>query len=129
MTDQPRRNRIVSACMIPIIAWLGISSRRYAESLPDFVAAYAGDTLWALAVFAAIGLVFRFAPTWQVAALAFVISALVELSQLYHAPWIDAIRGTALGALTLGNEFVASDMACYAVGVFLGMLIEFLILD
>jgi hypothetical protein len=129
MTDHPRRNRIVSACAIPIVAWLGISSRRYDDFLPGFVAAYAGDTLWALAVFAAIGLLFRTAATWHVAASAFVISALVEFSQLYHAPWIDALRGTPLGALALGNEFVATDLACYAVGVFLGMLIEFSTLD
>jgi hypothetical protein len=129
MTDHPRRNWIVSACAIPIIAWLGISSRHFADSLPDFIAAYAGDTLWALAVFAAVGLVFRFAATWQVAAMAFVISALVELSQLYHAPWIDAIRVTSLGALALGNEFVATDLACYAVGVCIGMWIEFVALD
>jgi hypothetical protein len=49
---------------------------------------------------------------------------IIEVSQLYHAPWIDSIRGTTLGALVLGHGFVWSDLACYAVGVGLGILIE-----
>ena len=48
---------------------------------------------------------------------------LVE-GQLYHAPWIDSIRRTTLGGLVLGFDFVWSDLACYAVGVGLGILIE-----
>ncbi|MFM8818855.1 MAG: DUF2809 domain-containing protein, partial [Phycisphaerales bacterium] len=37
--------------------------------------------------------------------------------QLHHAPWIDGIRATRLGALVLGSGFLWSDIACYAVGV------------
>ena len=43
---------------------------------------------------------------------------------MYHAPWIDSIRRTTLGGLVLGFGFVWSDLACYAVGVGLGILIE-----
>ena len=34
----------------------------------------------------------------------------VEESQLYHASWIDSIRGTTLGALVLGHGFLWSDL-------------------
>src|SRR4051794_29745890 len=105
-TDQPRRSLIIYACAIAITTWLGIYSRREGEFLPGFFATYGGDTFWALAVFATIGLVFPSLPTWRSAAGAFVIPSLVEFSQLYHAPWIDEIRGTPLGALALGSEFV-----------------------
>ncbi len=44
--------------------------------------------------------------------------------QLYHAPWIDSIRQTTLGGLILGFGFLCSDLACYALGVLLGVLIE-----
>ena len=53
-------------------------------------------------------------------------SVLVEVSQLFHAPWIDSIRRTTLGGLVLGFDFVWSDLACYAVGVGLGLLIEWI---
>jgi hypothetical protein len=43
---------------------------------------------------------------------------------LYHAPWIDSIRGTTLGGLILGYGYLWSDLACYAVGVGLGALME-----
>ena len=46
------------------------------------------------------------------------------MSQLYHAPWIDSIRHTTLGGLILGYGFLWSDLACYAVGVGLGVVIE-----
>ena len=51
-------------------------------------------------------------------------SILIEVSQLYHAPWIDSIRRTTMGGLVLGFGFVWSDLACYAVGVGLGVVIE-----
>ena len=51
-------------------------------------------------------------------------SVAVELSQLYHAPWIDSIRHTTIGGLILGFGFLWSDLACYSLGVGLGVLIE-----
>ncbi len=48
----------------------------------------------------------------------------VEFSQLYHAPWIDSVRNTRLGALALGSIFNAPDLIAYAAGVALGVVIE-----
>ena len=56
--------------------------------------------------------------------LALAFSVAVELSQLYHAPWIDSIRQTTLGGLILGFDFVWSDLVCYALGVGLGVLVD-----
>ena len=110
--------------LIALVALLGIGSRHYAADLPGFVAAYAGDTLWALAAFFGIGLLLPRASTGRVALLAITFSTLIEVSQLYKAPWIDSIRRTILGGLVLGYDFVWSDLACYTVGVGLGMLVE-----
>jgi len=106
---------------------LGIGSRRYAHALPELIAAYAGDTLWALAAFLGIGVLLPRASTVRVALLAMALSVAVELSQLYHAPWIDSIRRTTLGGLILGFGFVWSDLACYAAGVGLGVCGEILV--
>jgi hypothetical protein len=103
---------------------LGLGSRRHASRLPGFVAAYAGDTLWAFVAYLVIGLVLPGVSTWRVALMAMSFSAVVEVSQLYHAPWIDSIRRTTLGGLALGYGFLWSDLACYAVGVGLGVVIE-----
>jgi hypothetical protein len=46
----------------------------------------------------------------------------VEFSQLYHAPWIDAVRATLPGRLVLGTTFNWPDLLAYALGVGLGAL-------
>jgi hypothetical protein len=123
-----RRNPLVQITLIALAAVLGIGSRRYAPALPGFVATYAGDTLWALAAFAGVGLLLPRASTRKVGLLAMAFSIGIELSQLYHAPWIDSIRQTTLGGLILGFGFLWSDLACYAAGVGLGTILEQIIL-
>jgi hypothetical protein len=92
--------------------------------LPTFLAQYAGDTLWAMMAF--IGVAFL-APTWstfRLAIVAMAVSAAVEVSQFYHAPWIDAVRHWRVGGLVLGYGFLWSDLACYTVGVILGVALD-----
>jgi hypothetical protein len=124
MSRRQHRDPLIWIALIILSAFLGIGSRHYAEHLPGFLAAYAGDTLWALVAFLGIGLLLRRVSTWAVAVLALSFSVLIEMSQLYHAPWIDSIRHTTLGGLALGYGFLWGDLACYAVGVGLGVVIE-----
>jgi Protein of unknown function (DUF2809) len=124
MSKLRRRNPLVQIILVVLVCLLGIGSRRYTHALPGFIAVYAGDTLWALAAFLGIGLILRRASTWTIACLAMGFSVAIELSQLYHAPWIDSIRQTTLGGLILGFGFLWSDLACYAVGVGLGVMID-----
>jgi hypothetical protein len=119
-----RRHPPVQIGLLVVVCLLGIGSRRYAHALPGFIAAYAGDTLWALLVFLGIGLVLRRASTGTIAGLAMAFSVAIEISQLYHAPWIDSIRQTTLGGLILGFGFLWSDLACYAVGASLGVIMD-----
>jgi hypothetical protein len=62
--------------------------------------------------------------TQKVAKLTVGISLVVELSQLYHASWIDTIRSTTLGHLVLGSGFDAIDLLWYIAGVGIGVLSE-----
>jgi len=116
-----RRSRPAHAVGLALVIAAGLASRsRLASVLPEFVAAYAGDTLWALALFLVLGLAFPARPTWQLAVAALAGSFAVEFSQLWRSGWLDAIRATRVGALLLGSGFLASDLACYTVGVGLG---------
>lgn len=58
------------------------------------------------------------------AGISLVLAFAVEVSQLYHAPWIDGIRSTTLGGLVLGFGFLWSDLVCYLVGIAAGSLAE-----
>ena len=120
---QPRRRRVYAIALVVVIA-AGLASRRFGDGLPVFVATYAGDTLWASMVFVGLGFVFPSWSTTTIAAAALAFAYLDEISQLYHAPWIDAIRATTPGALVLGYGFLWSDIACYTVGVALAAGLE-----
>ena len=118
------RNRIVSTALLTLVAILGLGSRRFGANLPHALAAYTGDTAWALAVFLGLVLLFPKVSTWRSALLTLIISYLVEFSQLYHAVWIDAIRDHSLGHLALGSGFDAKDLVCYTAGVGIAVLID-----
>ena len=117
------RNRILYGLLTLVVILLGLASRRFFDGFP-FVRAYVGDELWALMVFLAFALVFNRWSVRSVALAALLFSFGIELSQLYHAPWIDSLRATRLGGLVLGFSFVWSDLLCYGVGVAIGVLLD-----
>jgi len=119
-----RRSRLGYLAAASLVVVMGLASRRYAAALPSFLARYAGDTLWAVMVFVLIGVLSARWSTGRVAAAALATSYGVELSQLYHAPWIDSVRATRLGALVLGYGFLWSDIVCYTVGVAVCVAVE-----
>lgn len=47
-------------------------------------------------------------------------TCLLEFLQLWHPPFLEAIRATLLGRLLLGNTFQWSDIPYYFIGSFLG---------
>ena len=121
-----KRNRIFYVLLLVSTILLGLGSRRYAPQLPEWVGLYLGDLLWALMVFLLLGTVFRTQSTTKLALVALGFSCLIEVSQLYHAPWIDAIRSTRLGGLVLGFGFLWSDLLSYSAGIAIGFLLELL---
>jgi hypothetical protein len=118
-----RRQRPVYAALTAGTVVLGLLSRRI-PALPAWLAKDAGDVLYATMVFWLVGLLAPALPTRSAAVAAVAFCFAIELSQLYHAPWIDAIRDTRLGGLVLGHGLHATDLVCYGIGVVLGVLIE-----
>lgn len=102
----------------------GLASRSEFIGLPPFFAKYAGDALWALMIFVGFGFLLQARSTMAVAGLAAIMCVMVEFSQLYHAPWIDAVRRTWFGRMTLGNTFGWGDLVAYAVGIAAGVVAE-----
>ena len=120
------RNRFLYGALLVGIIVAGLGTRRYGSFLPEVVATYGGDTLWALMVFVGLGLVARAWPTSWVAGVALAVSYGVEFSQLYHTPWLDELRRRTVGGLVLGRGFLWSDLACYTVGIGFGIVLELL---
>jgi Protein of unknown function (DUF2809) len=121
---RPPRSRLAYGIALVLVIAAGLGSRVFGRSLPAVIATYAGDTLYATMVFVGLGIL---APRWSTARLAVTAlasSCAIEVSQLYHEPWIDVIRNTRPGALVLGYGFLWSDLACYVAGVAIAAGVE-----
>ncbi len=105
------------------VAICGLMSRKYPFLLPAFLGKYPGDALWAVMVYLACTFIRPAATAGRLATSALAISYLDELSQLYQAPWINAIRATTAGHLVLGSAFSWYDMLAYTVGIALVALV------
>jgi len=121
-----KRSRITYFIAAIAVIAIGLSSRRYAAEIPEFFSSYAGDTLWALTAFLGVGMLFPKWSTPRVGAIALLFAFAIELSQVYHSPWIDQVRHTTAGGLILGYGFLWSDLLCYFVGVSIGCTLEIL---
>ena len=122
MADWKKRGVFVAFAVAAML--LGLASRRYGSSLPNFVAENAGDAFWTALVYCGISFCVPNAKILTRAAMTLAFAYAIEISQLYHAPWIDSIRETTLGGLVLGFHFVWVDLLRYAVGVLFSVAVE-----
>jgi len=83
-----------------------------------------GDALWAAMMAWWIGAAAPRARLTIRSAAAYAVCVAVETSQLYHAPWLDALRATRAGHLVLGSGFDPRDLLAYALGVVAAALLE-----
>ncbi|UFH57040.1 DUF2809 domain-containing protein [Spirosoma sp. KNUC1025] len=118
-----KRNRVIYGLLMIGVMGLGLASRQLFSTIP-FIKSYVGDVLWALMVFLGFALTFNRWPTKSIALATLLFSYCIEISQLYHAPWIERLRATRLGVLVLGFTFVWSDFLCYSLGVLVGILLD-----
>lgn len=116
------RLRIAYAVFAILVLCLGLLWRSRFFGLPLFVAKYGGDALWSLLVFVCVRFCLPGRPYSNPAIIAFGFACAVEFSQLYHAPWIDAIRATLPGRLVLGSTFNWPDIPAYALGIICGFV-------
>ena len=123
-TKRPRR---IYLPIIGLIFCLGLPARTTNDYLPSWYVNYFGDFLWAMMLFFLCAVLFRWQTKWAV--LATIASTwLIEVSQLYHAPWIDSLRDIKVLGLILGYGFLWSDLVAYTAGISLGAAVDYAIL-
>jgi len=120
------RNRVIYILLVPLLVVCGLLSRS-SFPLPEIFRVYGGDTLWAMLVYYLIAIFLKNRKPHIIGLLSLSFSYFIELSQLYHAPWLDMIRNTTFGALVLGFGFLWSDLVCYTVGVGAALVSDLLI--
>lgn len=119
-----RGNRIRYMFMSLIVMCLGLLSRKFVDYIPDIINMFLGDSLWALMIYLLIRMILIKFSINRVALISILFCFSIEISQLYHEPWIDAIRRTTLGGLVLGYGFLWSDLGAYLLGIVVGIIID-----
>ncbi|SEP36545.1 DUF2809 domain-containing protein [Mucilaginibacter sp. OK283] len=119
-----RRSRLLYFILIIATIIIGLLSRHF-KSIPLFI----GDILWALMVYFIVSFLFINKPIKVVVIASLLFCFAIEFSQLYKAPWINDLRHTLFGKLVLGAGFLWSDLLCYVVGVGIGCIFDFYILE
>ncbi|MYN39762.1 DUF2809 domain-containing protein [Duganella sp. FT109W] len=118
------RNRLWYCGITLAVIAVGLASRRFPAMLPAAAGKYPGDVLWTMMVFFGLAVIWPRLGVMRLTVAALAISYAVEFSQLYQAPWINALRTHPLGHLVLGSTFNWPDLAAYTIGAVLAMLLE-----
>jgi len=117
--------RLIYLAVTLFIVFMGLASRKYGHVLPEFIAQYSGDTLWAAMVYFGLRFLLPSASVVKIAIAALLFSYGIEISQLYQADWINEIRDTTVGALILGHGFLWTDMVCYTIGILISVAADY----
>ena len=102
-----KNKRWIYLAIISAIIVLGLASRKHGDILPEFIAEYSGDTLWAAMVYCGIRFLFPSLSILKTIVISLLFSYCIEISQLYQADWANTVR-----------------MICYTVGVSLSAVID-----
>lgn len=124
MASAPRRPRLGYAFGVAATIGAGLASRRFPQTVPDFLGKYPGDVLWALMVFLGLGVIFSRAPTLRIAVTALSFSFAIEFLKLSSAASLVAARNSTWGHLVFGHVFAWQNLVAYTVGVGLGVGLE-----
>lgn len=117
-----RRSRAWLALGIVLVIAAGLASRAYPSRFPAAFGSHTGDALWALMVFLGIAFIKPAMPAVRLAGAALALAWVIEASQLYQAPWLNALRASTPGHLVLGTGFQWLDLLAYAIGIAGGLL-------
>ncbi|MBW8687014.1 ribosomal maturation YjgA family protein [Chitinophaga rhizophila] len=102
---------------------LGLATRRYTHYFPSIVSIYGGDVLYAACLFFLLRFLFPATELLKIGVICYLGCIVIELLQLYKAPWIVALRHTFPFGLILGFDFALSDCICYLAGCILALAV------
>ncbi|WP_224997207.1 DUF2809 domain-containing protein [Cesiribacter sp. SM1] len=118
------KKRLLYLLLITIVMALGLSTRKFSDAMPPFVALHFGDALWAAMVYFGFRALLPAKPLLLSLLLGLSFSFLIEFSQLYNAPWLNSIRASTMGALVFGKGFLWIDLARYTAGTALAYCLD-----
>jgi len=123
-----KRDIKIYLLIMVLITAAGLPARTIQDQLPSWYVQYFGDYLWAMLLFFGFALILHNMSTSKVAIVTLLFTYIIEVSELFHPPWLDYLRSIKLFALILGFTFLWSDIVAYTLGISTGALIEWFLL-
>lgn len=113
--SSPYANRLAYACLVAVIAPVGLATKFYGGPGATWVATSAGGFFYVLFwVFVFLSIAPRSSPgAVAIGVLGFTCA--LEVLQLWHPPCLEEIRSTFLGHALLGSTFSWWDFAYYGL--------------
>ncbi len=124
MASNNLRLRIQYFIAVVICIGIGLGMRKFTWVPLSISQSSAGDAIWAMMVYYGLRFLSPALNHRQSLIISLGFCYAIELSQIYHAPWIDGLRKTTLGGLVLGFGFLWSDILAYTLGVALAFRID-----
>jgi len=112
-----RRHRLRYAAGAIVLILVGLVVHRVDLGLHPIARDMLGDALWAAMIYCWLGALLARVGERMRPLLALTICFGIEASQLYRAPWLDAVRATVPGHLVLGSGYESRDLLSYFLGV------------
>ena len=129
MTFSPAFIIRAGLCLLIIMSGLALRGFGFSFGLSAIVVKYGGSALWAAMVYFLVAMAAPRESRLSIALISAAIAVGVELFRLIHAPWLDALRLTLLGALLLGRIFSAWNMLAYGVGIIFAVGLDGMAVD
>ena len=108
--------------IVPIFI-IGLTSEFYSGPGQEFFNDYFGDFLYQSFLILLIIFIFPELSPAKTAWVVFIFNCIIELSQLWKPPFLQAIRATLFGRLFLGSGFAWEDFIGYILGCILGWIL------
>jgi len=110
-----RANRLGCACVVAVVAILGLATKFYAGPGAGWVSGYLGGFFYVVFWVFVILSIAPGASPGSVALWVFGVTCVLELLQLWHPPILEGIRSNFFGHALIGSTFSGWDFAYYGL--------------
>lgn len=115
-----KKQRLLLFLILLLIIPVGFYTKFYTGPGQDWIGNSMGGLIYEIFWCLIAAMIFPFARSIKIAIIVFILTCLIEVSQLWHPPLLEAIRLTFIGRTILGNSFNWMDFPYYAIGCFIG---------
>jgi len=117
------RVRLNLLVALAVVTPLGFATKLYRGPVEVWVANYLGGVLYEVFWILVVQFIRPSLSPWRVAGWVLAVTSALELAQLWHPPFLEAVRDTFVGRALIGTTFAWWDFPHYAVGCVIGALL------